>query len=124
MQNHTHNGVAPSHGFKVGIGTLASTALFEYLLAQDIGSLDVDKAVAAWPSLEAHQQRIMGLFGPGGLARRANEETRAKYVSGDALRAQLVRLRDGWGELTSKLKTQLVGFQQVREMLRQAGCPL
>ena len=23
MQHHTHNGVAPSHGFKVGVATLA-----------------------------------------------------------------------------------------------------
>jgi glycerol-1-phosphate dehydrogenase [NAD(P)+] len=31
MQHHTFNGVAPSHGFKVGIGVLASLALQEYL---------------------------------------------------------------------------------------------
>lgn len=123
MQNHVYRGAAPSHGFKVGIGTLASTALFEDLLARDIGALDVDRAVQAWPSLEAHQARILELFGPGGLARRANEEMRAKYVSGDALRAQLSRLRDGWGELSARLKTQLIPFQEVRAMLRKAGCP-
>src|SRR5271157_2320716 len=33
MQHHTHDGAAPSHGFKVGIGTLASLGLYELLLA-------------------------------------------------------------------------------------------
>ncbi len=37
MQHHTHNGHAPSHGFKVGIATLATTALYERLLAKDLG---------------------------------------------------------------------------------------
>jgi glycerol-1-phosphate dehydrogenase [NAD(P)+] len=31
MEHHTHNGRIPSHGFKVGIGSLASTALYESL---------------------------------------------------------------------------------------------
>ncbi len=123
MQNHTYRGEAPSHGFKVGIGTLASIALFDDLLARDIGSLDVEKAAAAWPSLETHENRILELFGPGGLARRAQAEMRAKYVSGDALRTQLLRLRDGWGELSARLRAQLISFQEAREMLRKAGCP-
>ena len=49
MQHHTHDGVAPSHGFKVGIGTLASLALYEVLLRRDLEHLDVDAAVARWP---------------------------------------------------------------------------
>src|SRR5690606_24859508 len=32
MEHHTHNGAAPSHGFKVGIGSLASVAVYEALL--------------------------------------------------------------------------------------------
>src|SRR5204863_7822845 len=31
MQHHTYQGQAPSHGFKVGIATLAVTALYECL---------------------------------------------------------------------------------------------
>ena len=49
MQHHTHNGVAPSHGFKVGIGTLASMALYEELLRRDLGDTPVDELVARWP---------------------------------------------------------------------------
>src|SRR5882724_1907353 len=42
MQHHSHDGKAPSHGFKVGIGTLAVTALYEYVLEQPIEELDVE----------------------------------------------------------------------------------
>ncbi len=41
-QHHTHNGRAPSHGFKVAIGTLATTALFEFMLEQPLDRLDLD----------------------------------------------------------------------------------
>ena len=123
MQQHTYLGQAPSHGFKVGIGTLASIALFEDLLLRDIRHLDIDAAVSAWPSLEAHQRRILDLFGPGGLARRAEEETRAKYIGGDALREQLIRLREAWEGLRVALRAQLLPFRQVHRMLAEAGCP-
>src|ERR1700712_2845206 len=49
MQHHTFQGKAPSHGFKVGIGTLASVALYEQLLALPLHELDVDRCCAAWP---------------------------------------------------------------------------
>ena len=42
MQHHTHNGHAPSHGVKVGIGTLAVTALYERMLEQPFDQLDID----------------------------------------------------------------------------------
>ena len=51
MQHHTHRGRSPSHGFKVGIGTLAVIALYEELLRQPIETLDVDRCCAAWPDL-------------------------------------------------------------------------
>src|ERR1051325_4297645 len=43
MQHHTHNGAAPSHGFKVGIATLAVTALYECLFGFPVETLDLDK---------------------------------------------------------------------------------
>jgi glycerol-1-phosphate dehydrogenase [NAD(P)+] len=123
MQCHTFQGEAPSHGFKVGIGTLATLALYEDLLQRDFHALDVEGAVRAWPSFEAQQDRILALFGTGGLANRAHTEMRAKYVCGEPLREQLSRLRDNWAGLRSRLKAQLIPFHDVRRMLRMAGSP-
>jgi glycerol-1-phosphate dehydrogenase [NAD(P)+] len=123
MQHHTHDRVAPSHGFKVGIGTLASLALYEVLLRRDLEYLDVDAAVARWPSLERVEERIASLLGSGELTAKAVQETRAKYPALVALRAQLIRLRDGWPAVRERLSRHLLPFRNARAMLREAGCP-
>jgi glycerol-1-phosphate dehydrogenase [NAD(P)+] len=123
MQHHTHNGVAPSHGFKVGIGTLASLALYEDLLRRDLENLDVETAVRGWPSFEGHAAAIFALLGEGGVAERALQESRAKYVSQAELRTQLTRLRANWPAVREDLVAQLIPFPEMREMLRAAGCP-
>ena len=123
MQHHTHDGAAPSHGFKVGIGTLASLALYEVLLRRDLDRLDVDAAVAGWPSPRAGRGADRGAARAGELADKATEETRAKHPTPDALRAQLVRLRDGWPALRERLARHLIPFREARAMLREAGCP-
>jgi glycerol-1-phosphate dehydrogenase [NAD(P)+] len=123
MQHHTYNGVAPSHGFKVGIGTRASLELYEVLLRRDFTKIDVPALVAGWPSWMQVEARITALLGTGELADKAREETRAKYPTADALRAQLERLRDGWPALRERLTRHLQPYQHVREMLRAAGSP-
>jgi glycerol-1-phosphate dehydrogenase [NAD(P)+] len=125
MQNHVdpRTGEAPSHGFKVGIGTLAVARLYETLLAQPIEKLDVDAAVARWPGWKATQDAIWGLFDIDELRDKAIEETRAKYPSADELRAQLTRLRDVWPDLKRRLLEQLIPSQQLATMLRDAGAP-
>jgi glycerol-1-phosphate dehydrogenase [NAD(P)+] len=123
MQHHTFEGKVPSHGFKVGIGVLASLALHEDLLRRDLHKFDIDAAVGAWPSMNQLEQNANKLFGAGSLEKRAIVETRAKYVSGDALRIQLTRLKDNWTELRVKLIEQLIPFAELRDMLRRAGCP-
>ena len=123
MQHHTFRGKTPSHGFKVGIGVLASLALHEDLLSRDLHSFDIEAAVRAWPSMDELEKKIHTLFGSGALETRGIEETRAKYVSGDVLRVQLTRLKENWTELRSKLIEQLIPFSELRDMLRRAGCP-
>jgi glycerol-1-phosphate dehydrogenase [NAD(P)+] len=123
MQHHTHDGAAPSHGFKVGIGSLASLELYGALLRRDLDRFDIEAAVAAWPSWEQVKARIIALLGSGQLAEKALEETRAKFPSPVALRAQVARLRDGWQVLRERLVRHLAPFRATRAMLRAAGCP-
>lgn len=121
MQHHTHQGAAPSHGFKVGIGTLASTALYEELLPSDLNELDIEKLVSDWPPADDYVSRTAATLGD--LAPLAAEELRAKHPTPAALREQLVRLRSGWPTLRTRLTRQLIPFAEVRDMLREAGAP-
>lgn len=123
MQHHTFNGTTPSHGFKVGIGVLASLALQEYLLSIDVKSIDIDAAVAAWPAFDELETSIHTLFDTESLRRRAIDETKDKYVSKDVLHTQLQRVQENWSELQTRVSGQLFPFAELRSMLRRAGCP-
>ncbi|MCR5003935.1 MAG: sn-glycerol-1-phosphate dehydrogenase [Bacteroidales bacterium] len=113
-----------SHGFKVGIGTLVSTACLEFLLNYDVEGIDIDKCVEAWPSWEQMQKQIETVFAgkPGHLA-RGLKETKGKYVDKDGLRKQLEALKAAWPELKEKMKKQIYSFDEVYDYLKRVGAP-
>jgi glycerol-1-phosphate dehydrogenase [NAD(P)+] len=121
MEHHTHHGEAPSHGFKVGIGSLASMALYEALDALDPGALNVDAAVDQWPNADGNEAEIASLFTHEELAAKAREESAAKLISHSALRSQLECLKRGWPQLQRRVHEQLIPRPEFRDMLREAG---
>lgn len=124
MQHHTHNGRTPSHGFKVGIGTLAITALYERLFEQPLERLDVAACCAAWPEVETWVARARQWLGDVRLADGAARELRAKHVAPAQLREQLEKLRTVWPNLRERLRAQLLPFSTLRQMLQTVGAPI
>ena len=112
-----------SHGFKVGLGSISSSALYERVLDRDLSSLDLDAAVAAWPEWDETERRVRAAHTTPGLDEAAVEETRAKYVGHDELRERLGLLRERWPELRERLAEQLLPAAEVRDRLRAAGAP-
>lgn len=124
MQHHTYQGSAPSHGFKVGIGTCASLNLYRYILEQDLSKLDIERAAQKWPTLAQFEERIEASLGKDReLADKGLEETRAKYRDRDAIVAQLTLVKAIWPQLQADLEKQIRPFADTREMLRKAGSP-
>lgn len=123
MQHHTHNGQAPSHGFKVGVGTLAVTALYERLFALPLEKLDVQKCVADWPDENAWVARARQLLGEGELADSAIKEIKAKHNTSEELHEQLNTLRAVWPTLREQLRVQLLPFATLKQMLSDVGGP-
>lgn len=124
MENLCHEGKHVSHGFKVGIGTLASTAVVEFLLTKDLEALDVEKCVSEWKSWSEMEEEINNVFsGKPVLLSRGLNEARAKYVDKEGLRKQLGLIRDSWAEMKVKIKNQIIPFEEVRENLRMIGAP-
>jgi len=124
MEDLCFEGKHVSHGFKVGIGTLASTASLEFLLEKDIANLDVDKCVAEWKSWEEQEAEIREVFAgkPGHLA-RGLKETKGKYTDKEGLRKQLEALKAAWPTLKEQIKAQIIPFEEVRNNLRLVGAP-
>ena len=124
MEHLKYNGASVSHGFKVGIGTLASTAFLEMLLEAPVGELDVEKCVAAWKSWEETEADIRRIFDndPEFVA-RGLVETKGKYVDKEGLCRQLQRLKKAWPELSVRIRRQIIPFGEVRRRLELVGAP-
>jgi glycerol-1-phosphate dehydrogenase [NAD(P)+] len=123
MEHHTHNGVAPSHGFKVGLATLAVTAFYEQLLTMRFDQLDVAGCIAAWPTAADAEARARKLFAGEEFVPTAVAETAAKQVTPAALEQQLQQLRAIWPELRTRLTAQLIPAADVKRRLQAVGAP-
>ena len=125
MEDLCYNGQPVSHGFKVGIGTLASTATIEFLLEHDLTQLDVEATVAKWPKTFAELAATFpSVYGnrPDHI-RRAESEMAKKYSTPDELRRELGFVKSAWPELSRKLKAQIMSFDEVRACLKAVGAP-
>ncbi|MGH9243128.1 MAG: sn-glycerol-1-phosphate dehydrogenase [Acidimicrobiales bacterium] len=122
---HEDQGDEPplSHGFKVGVGTIAIASLYERLLERDLSTVDADAIAASWPRWDDVERRVRAAHPTPGLDEAAVEESRAKYVDADALRPRLALLRERWPEVCKRLHDQLLPAAQLREQLRAAGAP-
>jgi glycerol-1-phosphate dehydrogenase [NAD(P)+] len=123
MEHHVHRGEAPSHGFKVGIATLAITRFYEQLLAHDYTALDIDRCVAAWSDAADAEMRARRMFVGSDFVDTAVAETRAKHVPIDGLRSQLERLRTGWPAIRRRLQGQLLSSLEMKRQLALVGAP-
>ena len=111
------------HGFKVGVGTIATAVLYEQLLDVDLAGVDIDGIRERWPSRSQLEQRVRALHAITWLGDHAVQESLAKHVSVEELRRRLELLRERWPSLRDRLARQLLPADAIRRSLRAAGCP-
>jgi glycerol-1-phosphate dehydrogenase [NAD(P)+] len=124
MQALAHRHPAIPHGFKVGIGSLAGAALYERVLERDLTAIDIDAQVARWPSRDELEREVRALHDVPLIAENAVNESLAKYITPEQLRARLLLLKERWPTLRAKLREQLLPTTQLRDMLQAVGCPV
>lgn len=118
------DGTAPSHGDKVGIGSLCTTHMMESFFAKPFTAADIDAAVAAYPSWEKREAFIRTQFEPGLMLDEVLAASKAKHRTPEALRAKLNLLVSKWDDLAARVKEQLYPFAELRARLAAAGCPV
>jgi glycerol-1-phosphate dehydrogenase [NAD(P)+] len=124
MEGRCFNGKHVSHGFKVAIGTLVSTAMLEFLLENDIENIDPAACAAAWPSKEEQAAKIREMFaGRPHHMERALAQSAEKYLPPSGIEKELTLLRDQWPDLKEKIRSQIFTYSEVKERLRLAGAP-
>jgi glycerol-1-phosphate dehydrogenase [NAD(P)+] len=123
MEHHTHEGRAPSHGFKVGVATRFIASLYERVLATPFERLDVAAACARWPEWPEAEARARRLYAGTDFPELGVRETRAKYVDRAGLAVQLETLKAVWPALRGQLAAQLLTGDDVQRRLAAAGAP-
>ncbi len=122
MENLTFEGVPVSHGFKVGIGSLASTAMMEWLF---------NGHDAAWARATARPPRTAGqrraevdsLLARGCYGAKTADIAMAKFLEGDALAERRALIFAHWDALAARTAKTRIPFDDLKAMVRAASCP-
>jgi glycerol-1-phosphate dehydrogenase [NAD(P)+] len=121
MHEKVHGSV--SHGYKVGVGSIASAALYERMLARDLSNLDIPGLCRNWPTRDSVQQFERKSHNDPVLADNAVEQSLKKYIDADQLRDRLELLKVNWSDLQVKLQNQMLTAGDMRNLLKAMGCP-
>ena len=122
MENLCCNGKPVSHGFKVAIGTVTSTALYEALFSlseQEARSL-------ARPGLDraGREAEIDALLSVGTYGAATRTIALAKFREGRALAERRELIYRNWETLRERILHQLYPLEELTRRLTAAGCPV
>ncbi|WP_040158312.1 sn-glycerol-1-phosphate dehydrogenase [Nigerium massiliense] len=124
MEGHGLDWEPPlSHGNKVGIGTVASCALYEKVLELDIDSVDLDAAVAAWPDPDANDARVEALQDIPAIREAALQQSRGKYVEPSQIRERVEQIKQHWPAIIQRVREQLITAEEAASLLKRVGAP-
>ena len=121
MERLTYQGEEVSHGFKVGIGTMISTLLMEYVIHHDFDSLR--PRMKRPLSREERKKEIASLMSNGCYGTAPMETAMKKYLTPEETFKRRELIASKWAELQNDLKKQIYSFDELRSMLRKAHCP-
>ena len=116
------NRVEGWHGAQVGVATIVTATLYQFLQSINPADIDVDALVAAHPPLEDLKSAIRSRH--ANRAEEVWEEFSKKHPTAEQLRAELCAIRDGWGELWADVGTTLRPPDRIRKILAAAGAPV
>lgn len=122
MEGLQKDGQDVSHGFKVGVGLLATSLLMEYII-----KTPAEQAFSrAKPALTEKERitEIDELLVKGCYGTEPKKISLAKFRTGEKAAERRQLIADVWGLLGEKLKTQLYSFETLRNMLKEADCPV
>ncbi|MFK7881397.1 sn-glycerol-1-phosphate dehydrogenase [Roseobacter sp.] len=123
MEGHSYQGQKVSHGAAVSVGCVVSLALFDWLLEQDLGAINIHDALNRAPDLATRNAQLCKAIADPKIAEKAKAELAAKHALPEAHAARLESLRDVWPVLRERLTTRLYRHRAMADMLHRAGAP-
>lgn len=121
MEGLKYQGEEVSHGFKVGIGTMISTLLFEYVINHDFESLRPRMKQPL--TREERKKEAEALLANGCYGTAPLETALKKYLTPEETLERRALIGSKWKELQADLKKQIYPFEELRAMLKKANAP-
>jgi glycerol-1-phosphate dehydrogenase [NAD(P)+] len=106
----------------VGVTTLMTLRLYEYVRSYPIRSVSLGELRRAYPSGEECGAWIDRKF--GSFAGEVRREYFKKHMTWDVKRRELERIIDGWDDLWTQLDSFLRPIGPVEDALRESGAPV
>lgn len=122
MEGLTFEGEDVSHGFKVGLGLLASTLLHEFILEHSFEELL--PRMKAGLTVAEREEEIAGLMARGCYGEAPKKTAMAKFLTGDALAKRRAQIGACWTRLQERLRRQMISYNDLKKMLADAACPV
>lgn len=122
MENLCCDGKPVSHGFKVAIGTVTSTALYEALFSLS----EQEARRLARPCLDraGREAEIDALLSVGTYGAATRTIALAKFREGRALAERRELIYRNWETLRERILHQLYPLEELTRRLTAAGCPV
>ena len=123
MEGHGLDWEPPlSHGMKVGVGTVASCAMWEEALKLDIAAVDTEAVVAAAKTDEQVEAEVRSLLIPK-IAEESVKHSVGKNLRGDERRARIEAIKAAWPRIVERVRPQLISADEAAARLKAVGAP-
>ena len=113
--------VDASHGFKVSIGTVASTFLLEGFAALTVDEL---RNLMTPPKSRSEREAEVDELLKAGVYGNAKEIAMAKFSDAATLQERRKEICDALPALQKKIREQIFSFDETVKMLKAANCPI
>lgn len=123
MEHLCKDGIPVSHGFKVALGTLASTAMMEEICRLSASELRTCCDNASGVTWSGRATQIESWLKDRPSYDQILHVSEQKFLEGDALEQRRQLILQDWDALRAKISEQIIPFTQLKDMFAQAGCP-
>ncbi len=109
------------HGCQVGVGTIATAALYENLAALSPADIDIRARVGRHPDWNRYERLVRERY--GSLADAVIDQARLAHPAPGELRRRLELLRNEWTDILADVSRTLRPTQALIDELKSADCP-
>lgn len=124
MEGHGLDWEPPlSHGNKVGVGAVATSAVYDLLPTLDVAAVDPGRRAAEWLTPEQNDARVADLQPLPRMREAALAQSRGKYVPRELAAERVGLIKDRWPTLLRRVAAQTMPASEVADRLRRVGAP-